>query len=248
MKIANGVEMLSLSFQAGGHNLVIHPVVIYDEEQMVLIDTGFPGSRELILKQISEAGLSPEKLVAIILTHQDIDHIGSLPEFLSNSSNRPEIYAHKEDQPYIEGEKPLIKLSPERRDLLMGLLTEQDQTQFERIFSPESGANINVLVEEGQTLSFGGGLTVIETPGHTPGHISLYHSPSQTLIAGDAMTIIQDKISGPNPGNTPDMSTAMKSVSKFLEFPVQNVICYHGGFKNTDVQEQIAKLALQHES
>lgn len=228
--------------------MVIHPVVIYDNEQMVLIDTGFPGSRELILKQVSEAGLSPEKLNAIILTHQDVDHIGSLPEFLENSSKRPKVYAHKEDQPYIEGDKPLIKMSPERRELLMGLLGEQDRAQFERVFSSASEPNINVLVEEGQTLSFGGGLTVIETPGHTPGHISLYHRPSQTLITGDAMMVSEGELVGPNPNMTPDMNTAMKSISKFLEYPVQNVICYHGGFLNTGVQEQIAKLAIQHES
>ncbi|WP_246021598.1 MBL fold metallo-hydrolase [Paenibacillus zeisoli] len=240
--------MLSLTFQAGDQTMVIHPVVVYDNEQMVLIDTGFPGSRDLILKQISEAGLSPEKLNAIILTHQDADHIGSLPQFLENSSKRPKVYAHKEDQPYIEGEKPLIKLSPERREIILGLLSEQDRAQFERVFSSESEANISVLVEEGQTLPFGGGLTVIETPGHTPGHISLYHRPSQILIAGDAMMVSKGQLVGPNPTMTPDKSTAMKSIGKFLEYPVQNVICYHGGFLNTDVQEQIAKLALLPES
>ncbi|WP_433942954.1 MBL fold metallo-hydrolase [Paenibacillus sp. SN-8-1] len=230
MKIANGIEMLSLSYQVGSHTMVIHPVVIYDDAQMVLIDTGIPGSRELILKQFNEADLSPEKLNTIILTHQDIDHIGSLPEFLGKSSNRPKVYAHKGDQPYIEGELPLIKMSPERREVLLGSLSEQDRAQFERVFSPDSEANIDVLVQEGQTLSFGGGLTVIETPGHTPGHFSLYHRPSQTLIAGDAMTISEDKLNGPNPKNTPDMDTAMKSISKFLEFPIQNVICSMAAF------------------
>lgn len=240
--------MLSISYQYGEQSLVIHPVVIYDNEHMVLIDTGMPGSRELILKQISEAGLAPEKLSAVILTHQDIDHIGSLPQFLGSDYARPTVYAHREDQPYIDGNVPLIKFPPDRRKMLLGLLSEQDRTQFERSFSSSSEANVNVLVEDGQTLSFGGGITIIETPGHTPGHISIYHSPSQTLIAGDALMVRDHALSGPNPNTTPDMDTAIRSISKFLEYPVQNVICYHGGFLNNDVQEQIAKLTLLHKA
>lgn len=48
----------------------------------VLIDTGFPGQIEDIQVEMEKVGVSFDKLKVVILTHQDIDHIGSLPELL----------------------------------------------------------------------------------------------------------------------------------------------------------------------
>lgn len=234
--------MLSLTYTAGSNTMVIHPVVIYDNNQTVLVDTGMPGSRDSILNQINQAGISDRALDTIILTHQDIDHIGGLPEFLLETDVRPRVIAHEDDAPYIEGVRPLIKMTPERRELLLGSLPTQKSEQFERVFSADSEANISLCVKDGQILPVAGGLKVIHTPGHTPGHLSLYHLPSQTLIAGDAMVIQEGKLQGPNPVMTPDMNTALESLVKFKNLPVQNIICYHGGLLNQDVEAQISKL------
>ena len=48
---------------------------------MAVIDTGFPGQIEDI-QEMEKVGVSFDKLKVVILTHQDIDHIGSLPELL----------------------------------------------------------------------------------------------------------------------------------------------------------------------
>ena len=75
MEIAKGVEMLHLEFQ----EYIIHPILLWDDEMAVLIDTGFPGQIEDIRIEMGKVGVSFDKLKAVILTHQDIDHIGSLP-------------------------------------------------------------------------------------------------------------------------------------------------------------------------
>ena len=76
MEIAKG-EMLQLEFQ----EFVIHPILLWDDE-MAVIDTGFPGQIEDIQVEMEKVGVSFDKLKVVILTHQDIDHIGSLPELL----------------------------------------------------------------------------------------------------------------------------------------------------------------------
>ena len=68
----------------------------------VLIDTGFPGQFEDIQVEMERVGVSFDKLKVVILTHQDIDHIGSLPELLEGVSDI-KVYAHELDKPYIEG-------------------------------------------------------------------------------------------------------------------------------------------------
>ena len=105
MEIAKGVEMLHLEFQ----EYIIHPILLWDDEMAVLIDTGFPGQIEDIRVEMGKVGVSFDKLKAVILTHQDIDHIGSLPELLQNCGSNIKVYAHDLDKPYIEGELPLLK-------------------------------------------------------------------------------------------------------------------------------------------
>lgn len=75
----------------------------------VLIDTGFPGQFEDIQIEMEKVGVSFDKLKVVILTHQDLDHIGSLPDLLENGVSDIKVYAHKLDKPYIEGELPLLK-------------------------------------------------------------------------------------------------------------------------------------------
>jgi glyoxylase-like metal-dependent hydrolase (beta-lactamase superfamily II) len=72
------IHMLNLPFE---EKWIYHPTVLYNENSnsYVLVDTGMPGQYEEILKQFEELGLPASNLSDIILTHQDIDHIGSLP-------------------------------------------------------------------------------------------------------------------------------------------------------------------------
>ena len=70
----------------------------------------------------------------VILTHQDLDHIGGLPEILRSSDHKVEVLAHKEEKPYIQGEKPLIKLNPEQMAKRMKSLPEELRKQMEKFF------------------------------------------------------------------------------------------------------------------
>ena len=89
MEIAKGVEMLQLEFQ----EFIIHPILLWDDEMAVLIDTGFPGQFEDIQVEMERVGVSVDKLKVVILTHQDIDHIGSLPDVLENGVSDIKVYA-----------------------------------------------------------------------------------------------------------------------------------------------------------
>lgn len=172
---------------------------------------------------MDRVGVPFNKLNKVILTHQDIDHIGGLPKILEASDHKIKVIAHEIDKPYIEGEKPLIK---------MGSVSGTPPT-----------ANVDMAVQDGEELPYGGDITVIFTPGHTPGHISLYHKQSKTLITGDALIAENGKPIGLNERATPDMKTALQSLSKFAPYDIETVICYHGGVCTGNVNEQIAQLA-----
>ena len=58
-----------------------------DDDSLVLVDAGFPGQTDAIVSVIKSAGSSAEKITHIILTHQDMDHIGCVRDLLKFSPN-----------------------------------------------------------------------------------------------------------------------------------------------------------------
>lgn len=242
MRISNGVEMLQINIEAFGNRAVFNPTLIWDEETAILIDTGMPGQMNQIREAMNAAGVSLDQLKAVILTHQDLDHIGSLPEILKDLNNPIEVYAHELDKPYIEGTIPLMKTDPSR---IKAETWESLPEAMRSLYTNPPQAKINHTLSDGQELPYCGGIRVIHTPGHTPGHISLYLQESKTLVAGDALIIMDDKLRGPVQQNTPDMETAHDSLKKFLNLDIETVICYHGGVSRSKAYEQLNELVKQ---
>ncbi|RPK30917.1 MBL fold metallo-hydrolase [Paenibacillus xylanexedens] len=218
MEISKGITMLQLDFKGN----LIHPVLIWDEEMVMLIDTGFPGQYDDLRIALEKIGVPISQLKAVILTHQDVDHIGCLPEILQEcDSQQVKLYAHELDKPYIEGQLPLLKDG--------------------HLEHPPKG-KVDETVTDSQELPFCGGIRVIHTPGHTPGHISLYLMGSKTLIAGDSMYSVDGMLGGIHEPTTLDIETARCSLKKYMELDISSVVCYHGGLSHGNVNEQISGL------
>ena len=172
-------------------------------------------------------------LKTIIITHQDIDHIGSLPDFISKSPHKLDILASEIEKPYIQGEKMLIKITPESIEQAVASLPADISPEWRKAFrsaleNPPKGP-VNGILEDGLELANCGGIIVIHTPGHTPGHVSLYHKQSKTLIAADALVVSDGQLLGPIPEYSVNYELAMQSIKKFIKYDIEAVICYHGG-------------------
>lgn len=238
--------MLSVSAVMMGKEEIIHPTLIWDDNDMVLIDTAYPGQSPLISAEIASLGLSIDKLTKIIITHQDLDHIGCLPNILS-SCTEVEVFASSIEKPYIQGEKMLVKLTPEAIAEAVRSLPEEVPVEWKNAFRhmlehPPKAA-VNTTIEHGEQLPLCGGLEVILTPGHTPGHVSLYHHPSKTLIAADALIVKENELLGPDPRYCSDYELAKQSLKQLLNYNIQQIFCFHGGRYEGDCNERIAEIA-----
>lgn len=242
MRIADGIVALELTANTMGRTSLIHPTVIWDDEMAILVDTGFPGMLPQIREALAEIDVPIDRLRKIILTHQDIDHIGCLAELIHESGDKIEALADAIEKPYIEGEKVLIKMNPERMKQMFASLPDEQREQAEKVFKNPPRGPIHTTVQDEETLPWCGGITVISTPGHSPGHIALYHIPSKTLITGDSLVVVDGQLRGPNPQMTPDMDEALRSVKKFTEFDIQTVVCYHGGVFQDHPNDRLAEL------
>ncbi|MFW5434536.1 MBL fold metallo-hydrolase [Paenibacillus apiarius] len=247
MIIANGIATLEISAFIMGKKDTIYPTLLWDKDTAILVDACYPGQLPHIREAMEQTNVPLDKLDTVILTHQDLDHIGSLPLMLKESPRKIEVLASEVERPYIQGDKRLLKLTAEAVEqadaMLPPDLPEQLRSAFKAMLANPPQAQVDRTLADGDVLPYCGGIIVIDTPGHTPGHISLYHQPSKSLIAGDAMVIADGELHGPNPQYSLDIDTAISSLNKLAQFEIDTVICYHGGVFQGNVNERIARLA-----
>lgn len=86
-------------------------------------------------------------------------------------------------------------------------------------------------------------LEIIDTPGHTPGHISILDRAGGLLVAGDAMNGADGGVVGANPDFTPDMATAADSIKKLAGFTFDTVVFGHGEPVVGGASAEVAALA-----
>ena len=243
MKIAENIEALELPMNLMGQSSVIYPALLWDSDGATLVDTGLPGQLDALRQEIENAGVTFESIYRIILTHQDIDHIGGLPEILRIRGAEIEVLAHEEEKPYIEGDKPLIKMNRERMAQMMESLPESQRQQLQRILSRPPSGKVDRTLNDGEELPLHGGIEVIHTPGHTPGHLSLFVKKARLLIAGDELRVEEGELVGPSEWATLDTEQASASLRKLSEYQIDYVLCYHGGFYGPAAYEKITQLS-----
>jgi glyoxylase-like metal-dependent hydrolase (beta-lactamase superfamily II) len=232
MRIANGVHVLLIPRGPQEAGSFLNLTLIVDEENgTTLVDAGLPDQTETIIAALVEAGIGVRDLRRIIFTHQDLDHVGSGAALVRQSGAR--VLAHSADAPYLEGRLRPLKPTPE--------MLEQ-RPHMREVVERLEPVSVDEQVENDTRLELAGGTQVIFTPGHTPGHISLYLEGSKILIAGDALTAEGGYLNGPNPSATLDMSTAIRSTQKLADLDIDIIVCYHGGVVSEDANGQLRRV------
>ncbi|MGH3088002.1 MAG: MBL fold metallo-hydrolase, partial [Rubrobacteraceae bacterium] len=140
-------------------------MVVVGGERPVLIDSGFGGDVSETRYLLKEAGFPPESITLIVNTHYHCDHAGG--NFALQTEYDIPIAAHRWEASLVN-----------RRD--------REACAAEWLRQPVEPYRVTRPLSEGDRIEAGGNrLTVVETPGHTLGHISLYSPEERVLIGGD---------------------------------------------------------------
>ncbi|WP_374950380.1 MBL fold metallo-hydrolase [Mucilaginibacter sp.] len=218
----------------------------------VLVDTGLKGSAGKIVAMAEALFGLGTRPAAVVLTHGHSDHAGSVYDLLKVWD--VPVYAHKLELPYLTGRSNYPPVDPEVGGGLMSLMS---------FVFPTKAIDVSRNIRE---IDLYDGIPelpewkVIHTPGHTPGHISLFFPLNTTLIAGDAFTTTPaesafylatyaKKVSGPPKYITSDWIAAAKSVRKLSALQPRIAATGHGPvMRGKELQTGLNYLANRFES
>ncbi|GIP27090.1 MBL fold metallo-hydrolase [Paenibacillus sp. J23TS9] len=201
------------------------------KDSFVLVDAGMPNSADEILAMTRDRFGPHSRPKAIILTHAHFDHVGGLVDLIREW--QVPVYAHTEELPYLTGEKSYPKPDPTVEGGMLAKLS------FAFPHEPlKLGSWVHSLPDDGSVPGLPD-FRWMHTPGHTPGHVSLFREKDRMLIAGDAfITVRQDQlysvltqkmeISGPPRYFTPDWDAAHESVKKLEALRPAFAVTGHG--------------------
>ncbi len=201
----------------------------------VLIDAGIPGSAGRIVEAAARRFGRDARPAAIILTHGHFDHVGSLRS-LAERWQVP-IFAHRLELPYLTGASPYPPPDPWVGGGAMALLSPlypRGPFDFREW--------IRELPEDGSVPGMPG-WRWMHTPGHSPGHVSLFRVSDRTLIAGDAFVTTKQEsalaavtwrpeIHGPPAYFTPDWVASRRSVELLAGLEPEIAATGHGPVLN----------------
>ncbi|KIL74320.1 MBL fold metallo-hydrolase [Bacillus badius] len=210
---------------------IVNLFFVGDQQGWVLVDAGMPRSADNILKQTEQLFGEGAKPKAIVLTHGHFDHAGALEE-LVHRWDVP-VYAHEMELPYLTGKKDYPKPDASVEGGLVAKMSPMFPTK-----AIDLGGKIKVLPADGLIPPMPGWRS-IHTPGHSPGHISLFRAADRVLLAGDAfITVKQDALynvltqkkefQGPPRYLTTDWEAAKASVRRLAELQPAIAATGHG--------------------
>ena len=220
-----GLHRLPLEVELNGRPLRLEPAAIETDRGLLLVDTGLPGTLDELTAQLADVGFGLSDVATVLLTHQDADHAGNLAALGDSVATAPFVVAHEAAARIVDGRE-----SPRGSD--------GDDDRY-----PPARVDLELAGEASISTRLGPA-RVLPTPGHTPGHVSVYLPDEKFLIAADALTADDGHLEGPRPDVTEDLATAYSSVERLADLDVERTLCYHGGLVDAG-RDRIAAIAAE---
>jgi glyoxylase-like metal-dependent hydrolase (beta-lactamase superfamily II) len=210
---------------------MVNVAAIGDTSRWVLLDAALPGYADTIRRAADERFGHGARPAAIVLTHGHFDHVGSLEALLAVWD--VPVFAHRIELPYLTGRSSYPPPDP--------LVGRGAMSLVSRLYPRgpiDVSGRVNALPSDGSVPDLPG-WRWIHTPGHTPGHVSLFRERDRCLLSGDAVVTTKQEslnavltqrreLHGPPAYFTQDWASARDSVRQLATLAPATLIAGHG--------------------
>lgn len=199
-----------------------------DDGTLTLVDAGLRGAPRAVLAALAAIGKAPQDVTHLLLSHAHADHAGGAAAVQQATGSH--VAAHEREAVYLrEGRVPTPDRTTRGGRLLArlpGRLTG---------FAP---LDVDSTFVDGELLPLAGGVEVVHTPGHTPGHCSFLHRTSGTLLTSDALGNLRGLRHSPRALCT-DVASARASAARLGQLDFAAVGFAHGAHVSTGAQAAV---------
>jgi glyoxylase-like metal-dependent hydrolase (beta-lactamase superfamily II) len=145
------------------------------DDGLTLVDVGWASAPKRIEAALADIRRTLTDIRRIVITHAHPDHVKGAAELRARTGAH--VLIHQADAAWLQAGR----VPPSGRCGRLGRLLDRAPLLRWNPVTPDA------LLTDGEHIDGAGGLRVIHTPGHTPGHIALLHEPSNSLLVGDAI-------------------------------------------------------------
>jgi len=174
-----------------------------------------PNDAEIIEAYLKDTGIDLESIKAILITHTDLDHVGSV--FRLQAKSGAKIYASAQAAKLLTTGK-----APRHMPWFVQLIID--------VFMKFKPVPIEVIrvVEDKELVRDGSDWRAIATPGHTLDHTSYYSAINGILFAGDALNTRNNYLGSTPKRITANWDAAVRSAKRLLVLHPAVIACGHG--------------------
>jgi glyoxylase-like metal-dependent hydrolase (beta-lactamase superfamily II) len=205
------------------------PMYLSKGERFMLIEGGTGATVDIVVQQLSDLGIKPERIDSILLTHTHPDHIGGFPrlrkmwphiKIIASAIGKDSLASEGLLKQFLFIDKAIAKIMF-KKGQIDTIPTPLEQYDF----------SVDQVVKEGEKIDLGAGIewTVYSAPGHAPCQIALYEKKDQTLVIGDTTGFYSPERDVWWPNYFGSLETYCKSIQKLMSIPAKRVALSHNG-------------------
>ena len=230
-KIRDGINMIDTML---GGKPGVTGIYLFEGDQPAIVDTGAETSADTVDDALQRAGIGPDDLAWIVLTHVHLDHCGAAG-VLAQRYPRATVVTHRRGAPHLVDPSRLVAGTEDIYGPFFSLYGGLAAIPEERVVAAEDTHEV--------PISPGRSLRLLDTPGHAPHHSVVFDESSGTLIAGDA---VGSRLGGSElfPAYPPprvDIDAIRASLARISELNVETLCLMHGGGAVEDPAADLAR-------